>query len=104
VSQVLDVEGNLFPRDGFRLNAVAGTEAQVIVETAAIGVYCVGGELQVGLPLEPISCEFVLSYQWILFPADLGHGTPPKRRRQILPLLDYHLGVQVEVTTLILTP
>ena len=70
MSQVLDVEGNLFPRDGFRLNAVAGTEAQVIVETAAIGVYCVGGELQVGLPLEPISCEFVLSYQWI---SVMGH-------------------------------
>jgi hypothetical protein len=60
VSQVLDVERNLLTRDGFWLDAVPGTEAQVIVETASIGVQRVWGELQVSLPLEPTSCEFVL--------------------------------------------
>src|SRR5260370_21771317 len=73
VSQILDVEGHLFARDSFRLNAVPDTEAQIIVETASIRVHRVWGELQVILPLEPISRQFVLPYQRVLFPANLGH-------------------------------
>jgi len=84
VSQVLDVEGHLLTGDGFWLDAVLGTEAQLIVETASIRIHRVWGELQVSLPLEPIACEFVLEHQRVLFPADLSHVTPPERRRQII--------------------
>src|SRR5438046_2909029 len=79
VRQILDVKGNEITCDGFRLDVVPGTETQVIIEAPSIRINRCWGELQVSLPLKPSSCQFVLSYQWVLFPAYLGHVTPSRR-------------------------
>src|SRR6266516_5172927 len=105
VSQVLNVKSHQITCNGFRLDVLLSTEAQVIIETPSIGVHCFWGKLQVSLPLKPISRQGVLCHQRVLFPADLGHGVPPcERTTAPISTRWYHAGIQAKVTTLILVP
>src|SRR6266568_6307568 len=100
-SQIVDVEGNEIPCDNFsRLNVLFQAKAQIIIEAASIGVNRRWGKLQVRLPLEPMAGQFMLCYQWVLFPADLGHGAPPRKKTTTPISTSSTQGAQVKMTIL----
>src|SRR6266705_3546013 len=88
------------PCDNFRLNVLFQAKAQVIIEAASIGVNRRWGKLQVRLPLEPMAGQFMLCYQWVLFPADLGHGAPPRKKTTTPISTSSTQGAQVKMTIL----
>src|SRR6266516_6175092 len=105
VSQILNVKSHQITGHSFWLDVLQSAEAQVIVETTSIRVHRVWGELQVRLPLKPISRQGVLCHERVLFPTDLGHGVPPcEKTTAPISTRWYHAGIQAKVTTLILVP